>query len=336
MKKQKLIISIVIILFALTIGAFFVTNNDEKNVDKAANKNTSTETIVYETEVDSPDECSSYEEYSPTSKTCNFECEDELECDEILNAIDEELASYLDEYTNGIQNTESSDASTDANIKAKYSVGEDEKINLLSGSEDPDDIKIWNQIKAISPNNLSNKYIETFEVFDNPEDNTLAFVVDGDGNGKFDIAINISQHKLSTTKEQTLTIIHELGHIVTLNMDEISGDSCSGYKTQEGCFDDNSILGAFVKQYWSKEQIDKSKNNEVVFNKNNFVTQYAATSPEEDIAESFAFYVVNNMIESTNLASQKQAFFDQFNNVVEIKKSMRQSIAKGVVLKRKL
>jgi hypothetical protein len=82
---------------------------------------------------------------------------------------------------------------------------------------------------------LSDSYIESFEVFDNPQDDTIAFVADDNNNGKRNIAINLSVHQQSDVKEQKATLIHELSHIITLNHTQMvsSSSKCPNYETDE-------------------------------------------------------------------------------------------------------
>ncbi|HMS24530.1 MAG TPA: putative zinc-binding metallopeptidase [Acidimicrobiia bacterium] len=327
--KRRIITTLVIVFFVIgCTGAYFLLTSDgEKKVS------------VYETEVNSKDDCSSYEEYDSARKVCYFECEDEIECEKISALIDKEFKAYMDEYAENQPSDSSDDQPADdredKNVRAEYSVSTGEKISFAGGQEDEKDQDIWNQIKNISPNDLTNTYIDTFQVFDNTKDDTLAYVSDDNGDGKFEIAINSAQHAMSSSKEQTLTIVHELTHIITLNIDQQGDEGCGGYVSEDGCFPSTSIMGSYVSRFWSADLIAQSKSGDIDYerNKKTYVSEYATTSPEEDIAESFAFYVVNSSSSSQSIAEQKQAFFNDFDDLVSIKKQMRQAV--GRVLLRK-
>ena len=332
--KRRLVSILVMTVFVVgCAGAYFLFSTGEEK------KTLSREVSVYETNADSKDDCSSYEKYDSARKVCFFECEDEIECKKISALIDKEFKGYLDDYAEN-QSSDSSDDqpgddSEDPNIRAEYFVGTGEKISFAQGQEDESDHEIWKQIKDISPNDLTETYIDTFQVFDNRDDDTLAYVSDDNGDGKFEIAINSVQHRMSSKKEQTLTIVHELTHVLTLNIDEAGGEGCGGYVSEDGCFPSTGIMGSFVSKFWSEELIDQSKNGDIDYeqNKNNFVSEYATTSPEEDIAESFAFYVMNGSPPSKVIVGQKQTFFNDFENLVLIRKQMRQAIGQVVVRK---
>jgi hypothetical protein len=72
-------------------------------------------------------------------------------------------------------------------------------------------------------------------VFSDEQDDTIAFVVDDDGDGKRHIAVNLPIHQASDLKEQKATLIHELSHIITLNHDQMiaSPNMCPSYETDE-------------------------------------------------------------------------------------------------------
>ena len=53
----------------------------------------------------------------------------------------------------------------------------------------------------------------------------------------------------------------------------------------------------FVNNFWKedfKASQDQEEDDFYSGNENNFVTDYAATNPGEDIAESFAFFVLQS------------------------------------------
>jgi hypothetical protein len=54
------------------------------------------DTNIYETDVDGPSDCSSYETYDSLRKVCSFECKTELECKTTQQSIDDELAGWTD------------------------------------------------------------------------------------------------------------------------------------------------------------------------------------------------------------------------------------------------
>ena len=57
-----------------------------------------------------------------------------------------------------------------------------------------------------------------------------------------------------------------------------------------------------------------------------FVTDYAATSPSEDIAESFAYFVINDKPTGNDIWEQKIRFFYEFEELVKIRNSIRERL----------
>jgi hypothetical protein len=69
--------------------------NQDTPRDREAVKNAITEeTYVYETDAESSEECSSYEDYDADNGVCYFECNNITECDAIAADVDTEIASW--------------------------------------------------------------------------------------------------------------------------------------------------------------------------------------------------------------------------------------------------
>lgn len=182
----------------------------------------------------------------------------------------------------------------------------------------------------MSPDALSNTYIETYEVFNDPNDDTLAFVDDEDGNGQWRIGINLAGYTSSTEAENKTTIIHELGHIISLNTSQVNPEveNCPNLKLEEGCANATAAINAFWDRYWNGVS-----NPE--FDENKFVTEYATTDVTEDFAETFAFFVLGK--ESSlgdTIKDQKIRLFYSFPELVAIREEMREALSQGVIRKR--
>jgi hypothetical protein len=249
--------------------------------------------------------------------------------------------SWADESYSMADETASTD-DVEKNITQTYTVLKDEEIRLSSGVSTDTGLNIWKHIKEISPDALSNGFIETYTVFDDAQSDTLAFVDDTDGNGKWRIAVNQSGYDTSSVKERNLTIVHELSHIITLNARQLVRSdqlSCNTYYTDEGCAIANSYLYAFVKNFWSQLDIQKSLDQKSpAFSPSHFVTEYATTNPEEDIAESFAYFVVDTtqvFSEPKTIKDQKLSFFSQYPELVSIRQTMRQGLISDIIRARK-
>lgn len=282
---------------------------------------------VYETEVDGPSDCASFETYDATQKICRFECSTETECNDLQKQADEEFANWTDELEKNKAPVTKKNFTEESDRVAAYRVTPTEKIVLTSGQDKPQYQDIWNDIKSLSPDYISDKYIDSYEVFNNTSDDTLAFVADEDGNGKWTVGINLAGYTASTKRENKMTIIHELGHIISLNSSQVNPDAgnCPNLVLDEGCADKDSAINIFWTKFWKGIQ-------EPEFDQNKFVTEYAATNVTEDFAETFAFFVLEKDSGFGNsIKDQKIKSLYAHAELVEIRKQMRSTLVRDVI-----
>lgn len=338
--KTNLKILLGIFIALLLTGCYYIfakANINSAKVDSTSSKYEKVdEVLVYETEVDSADQCSSYEVFDAAKSVCSFECASEIECTEIQKSIDDELASWTDELKkDDAPVAEIIIKDNDKSERATYKVSPGEKISFVSGNDAQEYRKIWDDIKVLSPDNISDKYIEEYQVFDNEKDDTLAFVDDQDGNGKWRIAINLAGHKSSNEREQKATFIHELAHIITLNLSQldpaITKEKCKNFYLDEGCTYANSYLNIFKNTFWKNVTTQN-------FSESKFVTDYATTNEVEDAAESFAFFVLGKGqdILGDSVRDQKIKSFYNYPELVAIRKDMRNNLSAEIVRAKKI
>lgn len=150
------------------------------------------------------------------------------------------------------------------------------------------------------------------------------------------------------------SLLHEYGHLLTLNASQVPPDdqvfyhphdqaikdqavaSCPEYFTGEGCSTSSSYINKFYGQFWSSfyAEWQKASNNQDVQrdlldefyrkHEEQFLTSYAATSPQEDIAESWTYFILSPKPEPDTVANQKILFFYQYPELV----TLRQEILK--------
>jgi len=328
--KKNIIIGV---LAVGIVGTLFYFNNGEQDFLKRENVDMAEDyPQVYETDVDSEKDCASFETYDADKKICSFECKDENECSILNKQAEAEFASWTEELGNDKSPVQEKEIVENADtFKASYKVETEEKIVFQKGSDDTKYREIWDKIKELSPDNLSNKYIEDFEVFSDGKDDTLAFVDDQDQNGKWRVAVNLSGYESSTERENKATIIHELGHIISLNSSQVFPDAatCSNLKLDEGCPKDDSFINTFWNKFWKGV-----KNPE--FDESKFVTEYATTNEVEDLAESFAFFVLGNKPEGNDEKDQKIQLLYTFPDLVAIRTEMRNSLSKDIIRAKKV
>lgn len=196
------------------------------------------------------------------------------------------------------------------------------------------------------------EYVERiYELFPNRYDGQLArFAVFSDSNGMFDAYVETLPPRHETwlfavneaavgevgTEASDELIFHELAHLISY--DTITGvavpatQDCHEYFARAGCLAEDMYLHAFTDTFWSDADLDRalefsldadpvqSAYEYYERNERRYVSDYAALSPEEDFAESFAVYVTDPILLDGTLQSRKVWWFDQFNELVEIQR----------------
>lgn len=206
---------------------------------------------------------------------------------------------------------------------------------------------IWQRVKKIIPENYLKK-ITTYKINTDGKDNIMAHVNSPDQSNKIwkltvDIKDAFTQNG-EISKEFDNTLIHEFAHILTLNnsqMLEKRNENSSTYTTDEGTTKKDSYLNKFYNAFWAdvynewkkaKESVDDElEENPALLefyekHENDFVSEYATTNIEEDIAESFMHFVINDKPQDATIANKKILYFYQFKELIEIRKEIRSNL----------
>ncbi len=137
--------------------------------------------------------------------------------------------------------------------------------------------------------------------------------------------------------EQKEVIVHETAHIITQNDSQVSSKPMkSSYATVNDEFLDqyqkDSYLYQFFLRFWSNlyEEYRNSTDPSVFYSKyqDQFVSDYAAMVPEEDIAESFRVFVLNDKPTSDSIRDQKVRFFYEYEEFVRWREEIRAALSK--------
>lgn len=339
-------LAIVLVAFVVVFSAWntykrSADDNLPKNEEfTAINKSVSTEEeIIYETEVDTQSDCTSFEKYDSKRKVCYFTCTNDADCEKLQSQIDNELNNLAEEYIENSPKKQNEDKLSNEQYVAIYDV-KDEKITLTNGKDEEKFHEVWNMFAKISPDEITNSLVEKFVLYNNKKDDSIAHVEDDDRNGKWTLGVNMGQYGIDNKRQDELTLIHEFAHILTLNKKQVdwntNEENCNTHFTGEGCSLSSSYINQFVQKFWSKKDIESANNNFDVYKKDNFVTEYAATNPEEDIAESFALFVLSQKSNTSNLMKDKKtAFFYDFPELNSIRSSIRKSLGEDIIRNRK-
>lgn len=132
------------------------------------------------------------------------------------------------------------------------------------------------------------------------------------------------------------TMIHEFFHLVTLRAteiprDEAAIDSCPVFTPVFGCPLPDAYLTAWDEAFWPdyliadfNAQGKKAVKRRFKQNKGSFVTEYAATNPAEDAAETFSEWVLRNKpATGDRIVDEKLRFWEAYPEVVAIRDQIR-------------
>ena len=149
----------------------------------------------------------------------------------------------------------------------------------------------------------------------------------------------------------TYTLVHEFGHLLTLGSTQVPPSlaifnnpedddiyfqevsACPNYFPGEGCATPDSYINNYYNQFWVDiydewNEINLEEDDDIYYEKldefyykyeDRFVTSYAATNPEEDIAESWTFFIFSPQPAGDTIAEQKVLFFYQYPELVELR-----------------
>ena len=225
--------------------------------------------------------------------------------------------------------------------------------------------EIWDFLRRILPTTLLNSDVSEYHIFTDGVDEVLAYVspLEGDANHWL-IGIDIVDVGTSgqvNTGDFVHTTIHEFAHILTLENDQVPPDTslsreaiaageesdvaraCTTFYTGEGCALSNSYINQFFTKFWADlyynefQDVEWAETDEEYEEKliefyesysDQFVTEYAATNPGEDIAESFTYFVLQEKPAGNSIADQKVRFFYDYPTLVAMRTHIRGELAR--------
>ena len=216
--------------------------------------------------------------------------------------------------------------------------------------------EIWNYFSTLIPASDRSSLVE-YSVVTDGVGNVLAAVsqtVYDPALWALEVDIRDSGDKLNLT----YTLIHEYAHLLTLGPDQVTPSeavfnnpddndifsaevkACPNYFPGEGCSHSDSYINAFFKRFWTDiypewQDINLIEDNQAYYKalddfyykyEDQFVTSYAATNPEEDIAEAFTFFVLTPRPKGDTIAEKKISFFYAYPELVQLRDEINSGI----------
>jgi len=218
----------------------------------------------------------------------------------------------------------------------------------------------WNVFYNIFPKKITQKYIKRLVLFsDGVDEKTGALGALNKYNTEWQLVLDPADVDFQTNNSERLyqsvyTLVHEFGHLLTLNNTQIKPtikqevEKDEPYLTIEGQALKDSYINQFVVRFWNGSLLKEWDfiQKEYCFteqkscleklyglyeeNYTDFLTDYAAESPEEDIVESWTAFVLRDKKIKTpkTVGEQKINFFYQFPELVNYRKIIRKNIRK--------
>ena len=228
------------------------------------------------------------------------------------------------------------------NILANYSISGD-MISLIEWTDNKKAQEVWEAFSILIPLSARGDFHKYFVLDDDDSDTAALVEQDEQDQNKWNITVNLSDVYVDEKidNESYATLIHEFAHVLTLNKTQVRympvtenedilqrfEENCQWNFLQEWCLDEKAYLDDFIDIFWSdKEFLEKVRNEEVNaydWNESSFITDYAATNPWEDIAESFTYFVLKTKQTGSTNADKKLNFFYNYPALETLRKQIR-------------
>lgn len=212
---------------------------------------------------------------------------------------------------------------------------------------------VWNYASALLPADQL-KLITEYTIFTDGAYNVLAWVNTKDDldRSRWQLAVDVADAE--NPVYLTATLIHEFGHLISLNSDQITQThyyygwdqnpaTCQQFTSPEGCSTPNSYINRFYQNFWVdifdkwRETVEKpnTSSTEEFYalvtdfysaHEEQFVREYAATNIREDLAESFMHFVMDPKPTGDSIVEKKVLFFYDFPELVSLRLQMIQNV----------
>lgn len=244
--------------------------------------------------------------------------------EELVNRLNQLYEDFTQRY---LEETEEMEGEEGPPALAQYEIGPDGTL-IPDKSDQAEYRALWDRVNELLPDG-SLKPFTRFTIFTDGEAEILAYVVPADDSGaRWELAVD--PEDAGDPVGFTETVYHEYAHYLTLNDKQVA----YGVPKRYDCYGENdlvsnpdSYLNAFYQRFW-KDYLDDRLADPESFNfylrhEDDFITSYAATSPSEDIAECFSYFVLYDKPTGASVWEQKQNFFYDYPELVAFRDQAR-------------
>jgi hypothetical protein len=214
---------------------------------------------------------------------------------------------------------------------------------------------IWSFTSGLVPPELRGQ-VKYFLVYTDGVGDSLGAVQVADTPYSWVLAIDIQD--ADDFAALSITLVHEMAHLLTLNSTQITTDltlfynpedenvyrqaeeECDTFFVSEGCAKVDSYINVFFQQFWPGiygewQEVDAATSlNSYLNGLENlyeqypdwFVSEYAVSHPVEDIAESFLHFIFTPRPVGATIAEQKVIFFYNYSELSYLRPQIIQTL----------
>lgn len=211
---------------------------------------------------------------------------------------------------------------------------------------------LWQLFAALIPPE-ARPQLREFHVFTDGPEEVLAYV-EQTIEDPYTWALSVDVRDTTDFGDLTLTMLHEYGHLFSLNSAQVppnlqvfenpndseiyarAAAQCQTYFTGEGCATAEAYIYHFFLRFWEThysewEEIQHIEDDDVYYDEldafyqryaDEFISDYAATNPEEDFAESWAYFLVRPMPDGNTVVDEKLRFFYEYPALVRLRREI--------------
>jgi len=243
----------------------------------------------------------------------------------------------------------------DDKLASRQDIAATNRINIEQDARATHEF-IWKYFAAIIPPE-ERKYLTEFAVISDGKGEILAAVSPTyDDPSLWTLEVDILD--TDDNYSLTFTLLHEFGHLLTLNAKQVPPNrrvffnpddieiyeqaeaACPQYFTGEGCSNPDSYINEFFNRFWPDlytewHEIDGIEDEDEYYVRldefyetyqDQFLTDYSVTSPAEDIAEAWSFFILSPKPELDSIANEKILFFYDYPELMQLRQEILNNI----------
>lgn len=261
-----------------------------------------------------------------------------------------ELPDLLEEKSEAVEEEVAAYEVNNDTLAKRTIVTENDKFLSFANDKEKHE-QLWNLFADLIPYE-DRDMIKEFVIFTDGRDDLLGYVEPLSGEND-EWRLGIDYEDTVNEKDFYYTLVHEYGHLLTLNNNQVipadlSNEekaeeaflACDDYFAFNGCTKRDSYMNAFFETFWLEyydEWLDSDVENDeeaqVAFfeeNPDDFSTDYAATHPEEDIAEAWTHFIFSPKPDEVTIADKKVAFFYQYPELIQLRKEILYQLSESL------